>query len=331
MDDRSALDKLSPEQQAGLSEEEKLIFCALHPSDQDFSARTFSPSSLPQFLRNKGALEQRKRDASAQQLSLQSRLKSIVPAGTSSSGSSLTETLVGGAAAVTAAVGIGVLAGKLSTDGSMTWHDLPVDLAVRALSSEFNRGDGRTIAQLSPLDDQTTRVNIDLITSGRQVPGISIQLASLSQSETKVQVSDLTDVSITEMLKERGQDALDLLKGGVDLLIRRQRNGSIDLGRMFGLGKDALDKAFDAHQSVKDLDLEDRAWECLIKIAEPRERDWEKRKRLALEDQERRRLAWKYYESCEKCSVPYEPEAESCAVCGNLRPPRPDFDRPLAG
>lgn len=328
--DSNSLDKLSADQQSVLSEEEKEIFSSLHPSDQDFAVKAFSPASLPQFLRNKQILEQRNRDAHGQRLAIASRIKNAAPEDSSSDTSRLGETLLGGAAAVTAAVGIGVLAGKLSTDGSMTWHDLPVDLAVQALQAEFNRGDGRTGSQVTRLDGQTTRVDVDLLTSGRQVSGISVQLSSLSQGETKVQVSDLTNVSITEMLKERGQDAMDLLKGGIDLLIRRQRNGSLDLGSMFGLGKDALDKVFDAHQAVKDLDLEDRAWECLVKIAEPRERDWEKRKRLALEDLESRRLAWKYFENCEQCSVSYEADVESCGVCGNLRPPRPDFDRPLA-
>jgi len=330
MADEGALNKLSAEQLAGLSEEERAIFCALHPSDQDFAARAFSPASLPQFLRNKGSLENRNRENAGKQQALSARIRSAVPETTQNGSGGLGEALVVGTAAVTAAVGIGVLAGKLSTDGSMTWHDLPVNLAVQSLQAEFNQADGRTSARAARMDSQTTRVDINLLSSGREVPGISVQLAELSQSETKVQVSDLTDVSITEMLKERGQDALELLKGGVDLLIRRQRSGSIDLGRMFGLGQEALDKAFDAHQSVKDLDLEDRAWECLIRVAEPRERDWEKRKRLALEEAESRRLAWKYYENCENCSVAYTAEAESCEVCGNLRPPRPDFERPLS-
>lgn len=330
MVDSSALEKLSSEQLSALSEEEKEIFCALHPSDQDFAAHTFSAASLPVFLRKKGTLERQNQESGARQAALNSRIKNAVPEETSDGSGSLVQTLVGGAAAVTAAVGIGALAGKISTDGSMTWHDLPVDLAVQALRAEFNSSDGRTNALANRMDSQTTRVDINLLASGRQIPGISVQFSSLSQSETKVQVSDLTNASITEMLKERGEDALDLLKGGVDLLIRRQRNGSIDLGRMFGLGKDALDKAFDAHQAVKDLDLEDRAWESLIKVAEPRERDWEKRRRQALEDHESQRLAWKFFESCENCSVPYEPEAESCAVCGNLRPPKPDFSRPLS-
>ena len=93
-------------------------------------------------------------------------------------------------------------------------------------------------------------------------------------------------------------------------------------GRLF---EDGVDGA----QAVKDLDLEDRTWETVSRIAEPLQKVYDERDEL--EDQKRSRLeqAWDDHTICPRCKVEFSTSEEiTCRVCGAARPQAPDVPDP---
>ena len=110
---------------------------------------------------------------------------------------------------------------------------------------------------------------------------------------------------------------------GVSLWNRKQRGGFVSPDEIMN----TAGAVFDAGKMVKDLDLKDRAWAALLKVAGPREEAFLARQRAA--EQTRRELidAWNSYNNCPQCSVPYESGDVQCRVCGRARnqpPSQPD-------
>jgi hypothetical protein len=230
--------------------------------------------------------------------------------------------IVAGAAA---AVGIGVAAGVVSTDGTASWKGVPPRVIANALESAFD--DGRT----TDADVQGTEENLQVTIylkppdGGKYVPGITVLLNQV-QELLQVKVSDLTSESIWEAARESGRKLLDLAMRG--LFLWQRRSG---VGDAVTLAQGALDSVFDAAQVVKDLNLEQRVWQIIKETADARE------KAYAIEAERERQArqdlidAWDDYIRCPRCGEPYVQGEPSCRICGRGRndpPTKPDPRRP---
>ncbi len=150
------------------------------------------------------------------------------------------------------------------------------------------------------------------------LPGLQINLTPLSNS-TEVEISKVSSESLIGMLKEGGQKLFDLIQDG--LRLNKQKAGADSL---FDLAGKAVTGGLDIAKTVKDLDLEDKAWETIQRAADPLQKIYDEK--MAIENQ---RLAdletlWDQYDHCPKCGVAFGANDLDCRVCGTARPAKPD-------
>ena len=103
---------------------------------------------------------------------------------------------------------------------------------------------------------------------------------------------------------------------GLDLTLRTRFE-------LRALDRRAGDEGVDIAQLVKDLDLEDRAWEVIKNAADPIQSIYDQK--MAIENEARLKLEmlWDDYYSCPKCRVEFGADDLECRVCGTARPEKP--------
>ncbi len=312
---------LSPEQLAALSEELKAVFLALSQGDKEFAARYMNPKDLPVYLSRKAESLRISRQRAEKEASLAERIKTPLAFADNAASPDLKD--VGGVlAAGAAAVGIGAVASRMSTDGKARWQgSSPPDL-IPSLEDEFE-DKPETDLEVKRLSPDHLEATVFLVKpNGGYVPALTVGLVAIDADTVEVQVGDLTSESIQETLKESGRKLLDFVQSGVRLWRRKQRGG-IPVGEIM----DMADDVFDAHKMVKDLDLKDRAWLAVQKVAGPREEAFLKTKEKARQERFELEAAWDDYYNCPGCSVAYQEGDSECRLCGRARndpPSRPD-------
>jgi hypothetical protein len=308
---------LSEEQLETLSDSQKQIFLRLDKSDRQFFGKNFTPRALGKALERKWEIVQSQARLVEIDKSVRERLmaeasqapeKPLIRA----------EDVAMGAAGVAGVVGIGVLAKKIAPDGKASWRGVkPRDL-VEPLVSTFARQEKTDIRFEAPTSEGILQANVLLRTSSGMLPGLSIVLAPLSDT-TQVQISKVSSQSVMEAVKEGGQKIFDLVQDGLHM---GRRPASAE--GFFDLAGKVVSQGVDIAKIVKDLDLEDKAWGAIQKVADPIQAIYdelmagERETRLKLE------MAWDDYKSCPKCRVEFGAEDVECRVCGAARPLKPE-------
>jgi hypothetical protein len=311
---------LSPEQLEVLNDNQKELFLQLDPKDRKFYADNFSPGSIGKALDRKGEiLQSRARLAAFDQKVNENYISSL------GNGDATPEITAGdvamGAAGAAGMIGVGVLARQIAPEGKASWRGVaPRDL-VEPLVNAFARQEKTDIRFEAPSEQGVQQATILLRTSKGLVPGLIIVLAPLEES-TQVQIGQLTSESVMQALKEGGLKLLDLLQDG----LRLKRRGGLD--DLLVLAGRAVDEGVDIAQLVKDLDLEDRAWEVIKNAADPIQVIYDKK--MAIENEARLKLEmlWDDYYSCPKCRVEFGADDVECRVCGTARPEKPEQPDP---
>jgi hypothetical protein len=311
---------LSSEQLNALTESQKEIFQKLDPKDQKFFAQNFSQASLGKALERKWESIQSNTRLAAfdQQIKENFTAQASTPA--PSPGLSAGDIAVG-AAGVAGAVGIGVLAKKIAPEGKATWRGVkPRDL-VDPLIKTFARQEKTDIRFDPPAAEGTLHASVMLRTPSEMVSGLDVILAPLSDA-TQVTITKLSSESIMGTVKEGGQKLIDLVQDG----LRLGKHGGAE--NLFDLAGKVVNQGVDIAKMVKDLDLEDKAWEAVKNAAEPLQTIYDEK--MAVENERRLKLemAWDDYYSCPKCRVEFGSEDAECRVCGAARPTRPDQPDP---
>lgn len=313
---------LSSEQLAALSDTQKEIFLSLDVQDRQFFAKNFSPAGLGQALERKWETIQSRLRTSA----FDQRVKEnfALQAGTDTQSSSLSVgEVAAGAAGIVGAVGIGALAKKIAVDGKAAWRGVsPRDL-VDALIKTFARQEKTDIRFDPPGDEGNLHATVLLRSPGGMVPALNIDLTHLTDA-TEVHISKVSSQSILETVKDQGQKILDLVQDGLSL---GKKGGA---GNLLDLAGQMMDKGFDVVQAVKDLNLEDRAWEAIQRVADPLQAQYDERMAVVKERRLKLEMAWDDFNTCPKCRVPFGAEDSECRVCGTARPAEPEQPDPRA-
>lgn len=313
---------LSPEQLAALSDEQQRIFSQLHPADQQFFARSFSPASLGPALERKWAIIQA--NAPLVDLDRQTRQALALPASASTPGSKTGPGLgeiAAGAAGVAGMVGIGALAAKLAPQGVATWRGVkPRDL-VDPLLTAFARQEQTDMRFEPPGENGVLSGIVELRTRQGLLPALTITLAPL-QDAVQVGVSKIESQTIIEKMKEGGQKLLGLVQDGFQAARQGGPGGLIDMA-----GK-VLDKGGDIAKVVHDLNLEDKAWEVVQRVADPLQARFDEAQRAAQAARIKLEQAWDDHITCPRCRVEFGAGDVECRVCGSARLPAPDQPDP---
>ncbi len=311
---------LSPEQLEALTDSQKQIFTQLDEKDRQFFAGNFSPTSLGQALERKWESVQSRARLEAFDQRVKENLTAAGTQATDKPGLTGGDVALG-AAGVAGAVGIGVLARKIAPEGKATWRGVtPRDL-VDPLVNTFARQEKTDIRFQSPTSEGLIQGSVLLRTSGGLVPGLTIVLTPFKDA-TQVEISKVSSDSIMQAVKEGGQKLINLVQQGLHL--GRGRGGA----DMLDMADDLFRTGVDIAQIVKDLDLEDKAWEAIQKVADPLQAVYDEK--MAIENEERLKLemAWDDYYSCPKCRVNFGADDAECRVCGSARPSKPDQPDP---
>jgi rubrerythrin len=149
------------------------------------------------------------------------------------------------------------------------------------------------------------------------MPGLTITMTPLDQS-TEVQISKVSTESVMEAVKDGGQKLLDLIQDGFHLSKNKQ-----DVGNLFDIAGLVLNDGVDIMKTVKDLNIEDKAWETIKRAADPLQQIFDDQK--AIENARLLKLenAWDDFYTCPKCRVPFGQADNECRVCGTARPEKP--------
>jgi hypothetical protein len=311
---------LSPEQLEVLNDVQKEIFLQLDDNDRKFYAENFSPSSLGKALDRKWEIMQSRARLATFDQKVKANIASGAEEEVSRTGLSAGDVAMG-AAGVAGVIGVGVLARQIAPEGKASWRGVaPRDL-VEPLVNAFARQEKTDIRFEAPSEQGVQQATVLLRTSKGLVPGLIVVLAPLGQS-TQVQIGQLTSESVMEALKEGGLKLLDLLQDG----LRMKRRGGLD--DLLVLAGRAVDEGVDIAQLVKDLDLEDRAWEVIKNAADPIQAIYDQK--MVIENKARLQLEmlWDDYYSCPKCRVEFGADDLECRVCGTARPEKPDQPDP---
>ncbi len=306
MENQGALDKLSSEQRAALSEELAAVYCTLAPGDQDFFARSFSPKDLPTALTRKAEIL--KRDA-AYSARLKATRDQLAAAGEASP-TPVGEDVVTAAAA---ALGIGAGAVIAATDNTAFYNGVQPSELIPTLATEFNNSRTSLTTSGSP-DAMTATVNLRT-SGGVPVPAMTILLTRLNEG-CEVKINELSQQSILEMLKSGAQRLIDLAEDGLNLL--RGRGGDV-----LGSASDAVNNTAGLAEVVGNLKLKERAWKVIKPAAEAIEKNFQAEKEQQRQAQAALESAWDRYYNCPTCAVPFGPEDIACRVCLTARPEAP--------
>jgi hypothetical protein len=304
---------LSPEQLTSLNDEQKAVFQMLSSTDRKFFGTSFSPKDLPNALIRKGEIMKRNRSQSERLSALQEKFVQIDAQAKTSAVGNDTDSVETALAGIAAVVGIGAVAGAISTDGSASWKGVPPRVIANALETTFDNG--RTTDTDVQGAEENLQVTIYLKPpdGGKYVPAITVLLNQV-QEVLQVNVSDLTSESLWETAREGGKKFLDLAMRG--LLLWQHRSG---IGEAVTMAQNALDTVFDAAQVAKDLNLESRVWQVIKETADARE------KAYAIEAERERQAyqelidAWDNYYKCPRCGEPYSQSVDTCRICGRGR------------
>jgi hypothetical protein len=306
---------LNQEQLAALNDEQKQIFTQLESKDRQFYAENFSPKSLGAALGRKWEIMQKHARRSAFEQKVQAEMAEIQNQTEDDVGLS-TADIGAGAAGIAGAVGLGVLAKKIAPDGKANWRGVsPRDL-VEPLVSTFARQEKTDIRFEAPTQGGVTQATVLLRTPTTLVPGLTIILTPFEE-KTEVQISKLSSEGVMQTIKEGGSRLFDLLADGVRAKRRQDVGGLLDLA-----GK-AIEDGVDIAQMVKDLDLEDKAWQAIKNAADPLQAIYDQKMAIENEKRHQLELLWDDYYTCPKCRVEFGAEDVECRVCGAERPDIP--------
>ncbi len=314
--------QLSAEQLSSLNDEQKAIYQILDTKDKQFFANTFSAKDLPGALSRKGEIIKRNKAQYQKLLALQTRFAQVTPVednGTGNAGD--LGSIVAGAAA---SVGIGVAAKAVSTDGTASWKGVPPRYVADALETAFDDGNTTDIEVEGNEDDLTATIYLRPADGSRYVPALTISLIFVNES-LNVKMGDLTQETWLETARQGGQKLLELAQKGLWLWARRR---SIFSPEAMDLAQSAVDSAFDAAQTARDLKIQERAWKIIKDTADEREKAYlieEQR-----EEQKRRDLekAWDDYRKCPRCGEVFAEADTLCRICGRGRNSPPSQSDP---
>jgi hypothetical protein len=311
---------LSPDQLATLSEAQKEIFLKLDPKDRQFYADNFSPTSLGIALDRKWEIMQSRARLDAFDQKVKENLAASADTQAEKPGLSAGD-VAAGAAGAAGLVGVGVLARQIAPEGKATWRGVaPRDL-VEPLVAAFARQENTDIRFEAPGAQGVRQATVLLRTPKGLVPGLVIVLAPLEEA-TQVQIGELTSESVMETLKEGGLKFLDLMQDGLRL---KRRGNLIDLLDLAGR---VVDEGVDIAQIVRDLDLEDKAWEVIKNAADPLQAIYDEKMGIEREERLKLEMLWDDHYSCPKCRVEFGADDLECRVCGTARPEKPEQPDP---
>jgi len=312
---------LSEEQQATLSDSQKQIFAQLGEADQLFFAHNFSAQSLGRALERKWQTHQSQARLRSFDEKVKANLQNKGSVSSTPPGLNATDLAVG-AAGVAGMVGIGALASQIAPDGKAAWRGVnPRDL-VDPLVATFARQAKTDLKFIPPTDQGVIQATVLIQTAEGFLPGLQINLTPLSDS-TEVEISKVSSESLIGMLKEGGQKLFDLIQDG--LRLHKQKAGAESV---FDLAGKAVDGGLDIAKMVKDLDLEDKAWETIQRTADPLQKIYDEKKAIEKAHLAQIEALWDQYQHCPKCGVPFGAEDLDCRVCGTARPAKPDEPDP---
>ena len=311
---------LSSEQLQALTDFQKEIFLKLALQDQQFFARNFYSASLGKALERKWENIQSNARLAAFDQRVKENLASQASSSASSPGLSAGDIAVG-AAGVAGAVGIGVLAKKIAPDGKAIWRGVkPRDL-IDSLVKTFARQEKTDIRFDPPSAEGVIHGNVLLRSSNGLLPGLDIVLAPLSEA-TQVTITKLSSESLMDTVKEGGQKLIDLVQDG----FRLGKQGGVE--NLLDLAGKVVNQGTDIAKTVKDLDLEDKAWEAIKTAGDPIQAIYDEKMAAENEFRLRIEIAWDDYNTCPKCRVEFGAEDLECRVCGTARPARPERPDP---
>lgn len=315
----AALEQLSGDKLASLNEEQKATFCMLHPTDQKFFARAFSPDDLPVALERKKALILANQKEIEQWEALKRRFALPLAAPEGANKISLGE--VGLALAGVAGVGAAV---AIASDGTAQWEGLqPADL-LPALQTEFADKE-RTDFEVTGGPD-ALEGTVFLISGRQYVPALTINLTRV-QNATQVKVSDMTSAGLLEAVKRGGQTLFRLAQKGFSLW-SHSRRGLRGGAEVFNTAGSLFEDGTSIAGLAQDLKLERRAWEAIKRSADSLERARQERLRQEREERFALEQAWDRYYNCPRCGVPFGEGDKECHVCGTERPLMPEHPDP---
>ncbi|MEW5868861.1 MAG: hypothetical protein AB1894_06260 [Chloroflexota bacterium] len=312
---------LSPEQLTELNDAQKDIFQQLDEKDRQFFAKNFSPASLGKALERKWETIQSRARLSAFDQRVKENLTGPGKDAPEKPGLNAGD-LALGAAGVAGVVGIGVLASKIAPEGKATWRGVtPRDL-IDPLVKTFARQEKTDIRFEPPTAEGLLQASVLLRTSSGMLPGLTVVLTPLKEA-TEVQISKVSSDSILGTVKEGGQKLIDLVQDG--LRLGKKQSGAENL---LDLAGKMVNQGVDIAQSVKDLNLEDKAWEAIQNVAAPLQAIYNEKMAEQQESRLKLEMAWDDYISCPKCRVNFGADDLECRVCGTARPPRPEQPDP---
>ncbi len=312
-----ALAQLSKEQLAALDDDQKATFCMMHPSDQQFFARAFTPRDLPVALRRKKTLLIANQKEAELWEAMRARLARPLIPPEGANDVRLGE--VGLALAGVAGVGA---AAAIASDGTATWEGIEPGDLVPSLRTEFADKE-RTDFEVTGNPD-ALEGTVFLISGRQYVPALTINLTRV-QNGTQVKVSDLTSAGLLATVKKGGQTLLRLAAKGLSLWARGGLRGGANVFETAGsLFEDGTNIA----SLAQDLKVERRAWEVIKQSADSLERARQERLRQAREARYALEQAWDHYYNCPRCSVPFGEGDVECHVCGTERPAMPELPDP---
>lgn len=311
---------LSPDHLQNLTENQKDIYLKLVPQDQQFFSKNFSPTSLGKALERKWETIQANSRLAAFDQTVKDNL--VTQGATISTSPTISAgDIAVGAAGVAGAVGIGMLAKKIAPEGKAIWRGTKPRDFIDLLVKTFARQEKTDIRFASPSAQGVMHGNILLRTSSGMIPALDIILTPL-RNATEVSITRLSSESVMDTVKEGGQKLIDLVQDGFRLGKQGGAENILDLaGRVVNQGTDIV-------KTIKDLNLEDNAWEAIKTAGDPLQAIFDEE--MAIENERRLKLemSWDDYNTCPKCRVEFSAEDLDCRVCGTARPARPDIPDP---
>jgi len=312
---------LSPEQIDRLTENQKDIFINLDEKDREFFSTHFSPESLGNALERKWETIQ----SQARLQEFDKHLKEKLT--TNASRTNLQTAITGGDLAISAtgvagAVGIGVLASQIAPTGKASWRGVSPHDLLEPLFGAFAQQERTDLKFEPPTEAGVLHGAVFIRTQHGLIPGLAISLTPIGDS-TEAFISKVSSESIIDAIKNGSHKLFDLVKDG---LILSARKGGLE--NLINLASSIVSNGVDIAKIVKDLDLEDKAWETIKLAADPLQKIFDERK--AIENANRLKLeqAWDDYYACPKCRVSYGADDHECRVCGTARLEKPSIPDP---